>query len=210
MANEHAEIRQRLPWYVNGTLPEDELKATELHLRQCLPCNAALREELRLRQLIQEQDVLPLGANYAVGALMQRLGGSEKRPKRVSISRGPVIAAAFLGAVAVVWLVTGTVPSQTDSTAYSTLSDGPDAGLTRIDIVLTPGVAAEAFEELLDGLTIDSIVGPSAIGRYTVSVDFRTDDEMSVLLENLRADSRVTFAGQSFAQDPVRAEGATR
>ena len=49
---EHRTVMELLPWYVNGTLPEAERRSVERHLRECLPCRAALKDERRLAAVL--------------------------------------------------------------------------------------------------------------------------------------------------------------
>ncbi|MGW8368562.1 MAG: zf-HC2 domain-containing protein, partial [Gammaproteobacteria bacterium] len=44
-----------IPWYVNGTLREEERLSLERHLQTCLPCHSVLKQEQRVRQLLREQ-----------------------------------------------------------------------------------------------------------------------------------------------------------
>ena len=42
-----------LPWYLNGTLREEERQEVAQHLRECQPCRTELDELSRLRQQVK-------------------------------------------------------------------------------------------------------------------------------------------------------------
>jgi hypothetical protein len=67
---EHPEISQLIPWYVNGTIAEFERQKVDAHLRACALC----REELLLeRRIYQEMTAERGGLEYMPAASLKRL-----------------------------------------------------------------------------------------------------------------------------------------
>jgi len=42
------QIRELIPWYINGTLPTDESAAVAMHIASCVSCRAELAQTLQL------------------------------------------------------------------------------------------------------------------------------------------------------------------
>ena len=56
--DEHGEVAELLPWYVNGTLPDAGRLRVEKHVRTCEPCRQDLEREQQLYQAMRaEPDV---------------------------------------------------------------------------------------------------------------------------------------------------------
>ena len=211
----HREMLDLLPWYVNGTLPEHHRARLEAHFRECLPCHAALREERKLHGLVRDQDDLPLGPQHGLSALLDRIDRGQRRPRPGAMLPpwvGYGLAAGVGGGI--VWLSLAVLPvGGTGEGEYATLSATPAAApvqsvtaqpataqsaTAQIDVVFaaTPNAAElEAFGREIGAALAG---GPSEIGRYTFALD-RTAADIQPLLESLRRDPRIRFAGRSYA-----------
>jgi len=210
----HREILDLLPWYVNGTLPEHHRARLEAHFRECLPCHAALREERKLHGLLRDQDDLPLGPSHGLNALLDRLdrGQRSARPAaRLSPWIGYGLAASLGGGIVWLWLAVlpvGGVGVGVGEGEFETLSATPAAASTpsataatptpQIDIVFAATPSAGELEAFGRELGASLVGGPSEIGRYTFALD-RTAADIETLLESLRGDPRIRFAGRSYA-----------
>ncbi|HET9835348.1 MAG TPA: zf-HC2 domain-containing protein [Rhodanobacteraceae bacterium] len=70
----HREIDAWLPWYANGTLPDDERERTEMHLSRCVRCQRELDWLRDLQSAAAEQVVFAQGnAEAALNRLRRRL-----------------------------------------------------------------------------------------------------------------------------------------
>jgi hypothetical protein len=208
----HREVLELLPWYVNGTLPERERTRLDHHLGECLPCNAALRDERRLAGRLRDQDVVPLGPEHGKSALFARIdrGGqpagrrAATRRRAIGLAGGLVpwigygLAAVLGGGIVWFWFAMTPLADPADG-AFTTLATPAAAGDPRIDIVfaMPPTAAAlESFRTEIGGVLVD---GPSEIGRYTFAIEQGTEAGVATLLEALRRDPRLRFAGRSYA-----------
>jgi len=208
MAADHTRYLELLPWYASGTLAEHERAEVQEHLKQCLVCNAALRDERRLGELMQDQGGVPLGPDRGITELMRRIDRSERRHGfRVRLS-APVLGyglAAALGG-AIVWMLMITSGPPVPEGRYSTLTSDAGAAPNRIDVVF----AREPTETELDGflaeIGAELVGGPSGIGRYTLAVESPSEAALAELLDALGNDERVRFAGRAFSGAPAAAE----
>ena len=205
----HREILDLLPWYVNGTLPEHHRARLEAHFRECLPCHAALREERKLHGLLRDQDDLPPGPSHGLNALLDRIDRRQRstRPGAALLPWvGYGLAAGLGGGIVWLWLAVLPVGGTVDG-EYATLSATPASASSpsatgesprpQIDVLFaaTPtGGELEAFGREFGAALVS---GPSEIGRYTFALD-RTAADTEMLLESLRRDPRIRFAGRSY------------
>ena len=221
MQSVHKETVELIPWYVNGTLTAEERDRLEVHLRECLPCRAALRDEQRLRGLIRAQDDIPIGAEHGMSDLLRRIERSGARAAsswfRTPLGYGATaIAAAIVAWVALTNLPTrdsivsegGAVQTGEPGGAFTTLTDGEAAAVNRIDLILADAVAENTLADILDALGGELIGGPSELGRYTVAVEAQSEDELSAVIDRLLQDPRVRFAGRSYSGSPSNDSGA--
>lgn len=94
-----------LPWYVNGTLEEDELREVEEHLRSCVACRREVEEWGELRRGVQQ--AAPQPPPGGLERLMDELatGGRELghrgaglwRPLATGLIAATVVTAVGLG-----------------------------------------------------------------------------------------------------------------
>jgi anti-sigma factor RsiW len=206
----HREILDLLPWYVNGTLPEHHRARLEAHFRECLPCHAALREERKLQGLLRDQDDLPLGPSHGLNALLDRIDRGQRAPRpvrRLVPLIGYGIAAGIGGGLVWLWLAVLPVNGADDG-EFETLSATPavasppsatsEPPRPQIDVVFAATPTAAELEAFGKELAAARVAGPSEIGRYTFTLD-RTAADIEMLLESLRRDPRIRFAGRSYA-----------
>ena len=217
MQSIHEKTAALMPWYVTGTLPDDERRALETHLGECLPCRARLREEQRLCDLVGAQDDLPVGPAHGVAALLTRIGDDRRpAPRRLApalagslavialLIAGALIAPSLLGpgadraAPAFETLTgAGTPPGDAPSAAATTEADTPAEG-DLIDIVFAAETSADEIERILDGFGGRIVAGPSELGRYTISVPPRTSTALDRLIETLGENPGIRFAGRNY------------
>jgi len=205
----HREVVDLLPWYVNGTLPEQHRARVEAHLRDCLPCNAALREERKLSGLLRDQDDLPLGPGHGLNALLARIdrGRHSARPAaRIAPWIGYGLAAGIGGGVVWLWLALAPIGG-TGEGEFGTLTATPAAARVepaagqsakfRIDILFAAPPKADDLDAFGREMGATLVAGPSDIGRYTFAFDANAAG-VDALLETLRRDARIRFAGRSY------------
>lgn len=208
MGSIHDKAQELLPWYVTGSLSAHEHDEVERHVRQCLPCRAALMHEQRLRELVESQEDVPLNDEHGVVDLLRKIDTTRGRPRaawRPALAAG---GAALVGVVAVAWFVLvapGGRGVEGPGGAFSTQSSSDAAAPNRIDILFDDDVGASEIRDIVRSIGGTLIGGPSALGRYTVSVPVESEDELAAVIEKLTRNPRIRFAAQSYtaSQKPV-------
>ena len=209
---EHRTVMELLPWYVNGTLPEAERRSVERHLRECLPCRAALKDERRLAAVLhgRASDNVSMERNFE--RLVDRIRTPQRPPRGARAFAGlrhgipsSVIAATAVTLVAALIGTALWLGVRHDGTGYSTATSTVQDASQRIDIIFAAGVDERQIRELLASINGTIIGGPSDLGRYTVRLSEQLNDaELRALLARLNEDERVRFAGHSFIEVPKK------
>ncbi|MFP3939560.1 MAG: zf-HC2 domain-containing protein [Thermoanaerobaculia bacterium] len=75
----HEEAWDLLPWYVNGTLDEEELRGVEEHLELCGICREEVRYWRECSRLLAEEDEVALSPDAGLARLRERTSGSPRR-----------------------------------------------------------------------------------------------------------------------------------
>lgn len=202
----HERAFELLPWLVNGTLRPAERDAVEQHARSCIICRRELKEQQRLHGAVRAQPTVHVSPETGFGELERTLVTGTRavrrsRPRYPALRPFAVAAAAGVALLAfLLWLTPLPQPAED---AYSTLAAPPrDAGAL-IDLVFAEQTTAAEINALLDEIDGEIVAGPSPVGRYSVRLDGALDEATAKrLLAMLAADSRVRFAGRSFAEPP--------
>jgi hypothetical protein len=86
--SDHQEFFQLLPWYVNKTLQDGELKAVEAHLSVCLVCKRELIQLQKLAQAVKKEGCLDSAEQASFTRLKMRLHGqAQPSPQPVPLDQ---------------------------------------------------------------------------------------------------------------------------
>jgi hypothetical protein len=87
--SDHQELSQLLPWYVNKTLQDGELKAVEAHLGVCLACKRELMQLQKLAQAVKKEGSLDSAEQASFTRLKMRLHGQAQpaAPQQVPLDQ---------------------------------------------------------------------------------------------------------------------------
>jgi anti-sigma factor RsiW len=206
----HREAFEILPWYVNGTLGADEQATVARHVRDCLPCRIALREQTRLESLLKRQPTVPLSAEPSFDRLMKAIDGTARRrswrprfllPSLAFLSvPGRAAAVAVALAALGLALLFGIVMREAPRDAAFVTTTEPSTSPVELDIIFADGISEAELRAVIrdiDGVIVD---GPSNIGRYRVRLAGRegAPGEIEAALTSLRADPRVRLASRAY------------
>jgi len=196
----HHRTVELIPWYVNGSLPDDERHAVERHVAECLPCRAALRDEERLGGIVRAHGEMPLGTEHGISDLLQRIDagrpGRGWRPAaRVAWGAGLVAAVAVTVAVLPVLRESG---DAADSDSFSTLTEPRATDGLRLDIFFEDALSDRDRDEIVRAAGATLVGGPTELGRYTIAIDPAAGTDVDSLIEDLSEDSRIRFVGRNF------------
>ena len=193
-----------LPWYVNGTLAEQEKADVERHLRECLTCRAALRDEQRMQALTRIQDDVPLSPQHGMLDLLRRIErkSARSRTSQWGMRLGFAAAAAFC--IVAGWILLS--PPGSAPEPFSTLSDSEASAVAMIDIVFADSITEREIREIVREIDGQLVAGPTELGRYTVSLAADSDSAAAAAIERLSGDPRIRFVGRNYIPAPAAEE----
>ncbi len=211
----HETAHELLPWYLTGTLGEEERALVESHVGACITCHRDLRDERRLRDLVRSTETVNLSPEAGFARLTNCLGDlkSRTRPTQavvghwlssLGVTARVAVASLALAAVAgLLWTAPPRVvpPLATD---YVTLTGDSRSG-THLDIIFAADVTEGEMRALLDELGGTIVAGPTRIGRYTVRLNDppAARAALTAIIRTVSDDARVQFAGVTLITEPV-------
>jgi anti-sigma-K factor RskA len=172
------EIELLLPFYVNGTLDDDERRQVEKALSE----QASLRDEVTLLRQIQSQlrskpETLNSPGEFGLKRLQQQLK-SHRQARRVSPRwRLAAIAASFLLVVQ-----TSMVMLSPGDGAYQQAGEASSSPL--LLIAFSPQATEAEIRQLLLENQLTIVEGPSALGIYKLSAASEPEKLLGRLQQN--------------------------
>ena len=217
MMRTESELRQLLPWYVNGTLDV----ISQLEIDSLINHSPLVGSEVAwLKQLRQQIQSLPDEAvqrspSDGLDTLLARVRAEQSgkvtplplrnrlnvwlaSPRKFSVPAG-LAAAVFLTQAAMI----GALLSRPPAESLTPLS-APSAGSTLLQMTFKPQATEIQIRTLLASVQGDLVAGPGALGVYIVRVP---DGQSATALAKLRQDRS---AMESVVLLPGRQTGASR
>jgi anti-sigma factor RsiW len=222
----HRECRERLPWFVAGTLGDGEAAEVRRHLESCVACRAEFDDCRDLADRVaREAASAPVAHPARLTRLLARLEADDRDRRhldearrapgrlRLWLRRTPrgarwVLAgqAAALAVLALLLGRSGGPEVAPPGDAFRTLSAAREAvPARRVRVVFAPETPEREIRALLLGLRAELVAGPSSLGAYTLALEPASAGEPGdAELVLLRADPRVRLA------EPIGGDDATR
>jgi len=193
---EHGRVWSTLPWFVNGTLNDDECRDVETHLSVCLVCR---REAAALRALAEAvaSRTLEPKCEAALDRLHERLDDTS-RPGLVFPWAGAAVLAVITGLAGLVAVNTGLVGSGAQANVYNTLGvrtiEVLDDARPKARIVFDQDMTEWQLRELLLAVDAELIDGPTPRGAYTIAMPHVSrSEDVRAAVAKLRQSNRVIF-----------------
>jgi hypothetical protein len=208
----HNRCWQQLPWWLNGTLPTEDVGAVEQHLAECTLCAVELELQRALQQRLRDADPVTIAPQNAWQKMAQRLDDEDEalarghfklRPKHVGAWQWAVAAQALLIVGLVLWQQLWQPQSQP---RYETLAAVTAVTTTRgsVRVVFRHDVTVAEINTLLHETSVQIVAGPSEAGVYTLALPsfagHATNSEQAALLKVFRSDARIIFAEPELRQ----------
>ena len=207
-AHENSEyLCELLPWYVNGTLDEKELRAMDQHLERCAAC----AQEVTVLRAVRES-----ARREAVSVLVpkpdskQFLAAAKQRKHQTALRRTAWVAAALAASVAlIVGFLSWTQSDQVDTApaVYVTATDAGSGASFDYVLLITfvPGIEPDMRGPVLQALTPVSIAGPDSAGKYRVVIRLpaKSLDEIEKYRRSVESDAAVSSAAVVAIELPV-------
>lgn len=177
----HREIDALLPWYVNGTLTDDEHRRVEAHLSECVRCQRERDWLYELRSAVAEPAASVEGcADASLARLRERLDAGigrrllrSLRDVREGWRRSPAWTRWALAAqLALCVGLAGALVLPRAPAAYHTLGSGSTAqsAEARLVVMFEPSMAETRLRALVQGNGARIVDGPTATGAYVLAV----------------------------------------
>lgn len=211
----HQDVWEVLPWFVNGSLEDQELEQVERHLADCEECRHEASVLQQLARIMVGSGAPMVTPDEAFPELLSRIEEAERRdavrwgrwlrsdgwPRRfLAFSTGPIlrpVLAAGLAFIvvlaALLWRQTSLEPPATFRTLSDPAAVAESTGL-RVRMVFGSEVDEGTLRRLLLDVGGQIVGGPSPYGVYTVELPPPQDPAAQErLLEEIRARSEVKF-----------------
>lgn len=211
LTHSHRQVWETIPWIVNGSASEQQIRATQEHLRQCADCREALAFEQKLCDALSHPQANLNDAAQGWQRLSARLDDRQLVGRRSPAAMteharvptsGPVrwlAAAVIVEALALGAVVGSSWINRTDRpvSSYRTLTQ-PDAALgaaPTIRVVLSQDMTLEQLHTLLNTAHLQVVAGPSEAGVWSLApVDNAAAVATEGALRQLRENRQVRFA----------------
>ncbi len=190
-----------LPWFVNGTLEEDELAFVQQHLSECVRCQREVEWLRELRAACADEDAAP-GASSAFRNLRRQLDeprtarGEGAWPRRLWRRAPPWskwAMAAELAVIVALW--TALLPATDDPTLFRTL--GARNAITpatgSLVVVFDPTTTESDLRRMLRKAGARVVDGPTQANAYVLKV---AAERRAEAMQALRAEPAVVLVEQ--------------
>jgi len=194
-----------LPWYVNGSLDDEQRKMVESHVAVCLTCRSELNTQHHIARIVQSRDATSVGADIGFTQLRRRI----QPERRALLSRVRNWLSVILHVPAVVWVggiavaasvfmvlpllydLGGPVTVPGEFRTLSADNGHLEFRANSLRLVFTEGLADETRQDILHRINAVTVTGSTPHGVLTVQVP---DGELAPALALLRARTEVRFA----------------
>jgi hypothetical protein len=176
----HRRTWDAIPWVVNGSADEEQRRVVEAHARDCADCRDELARQHELQAAMAQEQATPLtNADAGLKRLFKRMDDAEADAAEVNTPAAAIPGERRALTRALVYGLTIAVVVEAigisvlgmgllfRSPSYQTLSlpAAADAQAT-IRIVPAPGMRIDELQRLLQGLNMQVVSGPNAVGAY--------------------------------------------
>jgi hypothetical protein len=177
-ADDHDTVWELIPWYVNGSLPSEQIDMTQRHILTCAECTAEVARQQVLAKDVATLDPFAPLLSQSWDTIRARIKAEERAKKpRLSAWRwfeerqGRLIASGA-AAAACLMLVVALFPADR---GFRTLTSGTPGDQNTVKFQVVPNLDPGRLEAILaeHGLTL--VGGPSAGGVYTATAVGHSD-----------------------------------
>lgn len=201
----HDSASMLLPWYINGSLDDEQRKMVDSHIAVCLTCRSELNTQRHIAEVVRSRDAASVGADIGFAQLRRRIQPEHRtlfsRVRDWSCSKLATPAWVWASGVAVAASVFMALPLLHDTGGpvtipgeFRTLSadDGHlDFHANSLRLVFTSGLDDATRQDILQQINAVAITAPSSRGVLTVQVP---DGELAPALAQLRDRKEVRLA----------------
>ena len=183
-----------IPWYVNGTLDEDERARVEHHAAKYPACQREIAEQRRLADAMSETDI----AEHVAEAAWRNIHNRIAPKRRLAWVAVPPLPLGLAAATCIMALVVVSTPQfgPPDNADFSTLTVEPKVSEILLKIRPVPGADPADVQAVLNGAGILAAGQPSETGLITMPVPPNLD--AAALAEELMQSPLIAFVAGDF------------
>jgi anti-sigma factor RsiW len=213
-SREHREVSALLPWYLNGSIGEQDRHRVDAHLSACADCRNDLAQEQRVYRAMTAEtavEYMPAASLKRLQARLDGLGAAEGANSaangadaRSAAARGrrflpwPRLMAASIAVMAVAlsllaadrWLQFRAPATQPNYYTVTTAAPRPQGEVIRA--VFSPTITLVELQGILDEAQLRIVSGPTEAGVYSLAAKSSRPVNSSLAL--LRGHAKVRFA----------------
>ncbi|WP_299204509.1 zf-HC2 domain-containing protein [uncultured Tateyamaria sp.] len=204
--NDHEEVWDLIPWYVNGTLPDTDIAMVEAHAKTCIACSEEIGRQTVLAQKVVKTDPFDVPLQRSWDTLRAQVEADLRARTPVTPKRGWLEAMqgrgrGMLGGLAIACLALVLVavqfggPGQDD---FVTLTSEPASDAPTIRFQPAPDLTQAQLADLLTPLGVVAVTGPSAAGIYSATL--AQDADVAAVSAAMMAQDQILFAAPEAGQ----------
>jgi hypothetical protein len=192
------ELCELLPWYVNNTLNEVELRAMRQHLHACESCAAEIPILRALQESVRPETVAVFAPKLNSEQFLALVGQSDSRQhwgKRAWFAAA--LAASVTLLVAVLNWAQVNESTSTPAIYQTATRAGSDAMFDYVMLIsFEQSADSRARSDALQALAPVSNAGPDATGQYRVVMRLpaRSMEELNHFVQSIESDSAISSA----------------
>jgi len=192
-------MREKIPLYLNGTLPEAELRDVEEFISQSQEAHAEMNEFLRIKNYLRDTGAAELPDSEVIFfRIMQKVrrhespkpGGERAFHKRIrDLFSAPLLPWALVATefLLIIFLV---ISPYRDHGYFTLTSPVPERG-SMVNIVFTPDAREMEIRRILESVNATIVSGPYDNGLYVIKIE---DSDIEKALDILKSSGLVRFA----------------
>lgn len=174
-------IEELLPWYVNGTLSEEDLQEVNKAIKSDSHVGVLIDEEIEISHLfndpIEQTSQILTQQQAAFSVLQQSIQHEKNQPKNNIFPFNKQIIS--YAAAASILIATGSIvwnwQTEAPNDEFRVLTNSSDTDLMTIQVIFKDEVENDVIDELFRHNHVTVISGPSVNGLYRIGVDNETD-----------------------------------
>jgi anti-sigma factor RsiW len=201
----HEAVNERLPWYVNGTLAEDERAEVAAHLEACAVCREDLLLCEEMARAVRSDGAVPIPPATSAEALLERAGGRGRRRLGPDWRMVAAIAIVSVTAAMTYFQVNrDEAPNQrfTTTTGQTSVATVDYVFQLRFETSVDDAVRARIFEDL--GGSAQVVDAAAREYRLTLSLPPQSLTDLDARAAAIAAYDEVATADVVALQVPVR------
>ena len=195
-AGNHDDVWELIPWYVNGSLPPEDMALIQRHVAGCTECTLEVSRQRGLAGLIAFDAPDETAAARSWKKLSTQIRSEQDGARKAS--RNAFYLAGFRGglmlggACAAACLLAIVIVLPIDS-GFRTLSSNTRGAGETIKFQTVAGLTQSQLEAILFDHGLELVAGPSEAGVYT-AVSVHSESNLDLAAQALMAAPQIIFA----------------